>query len=587
MAQLQSSYLPPGLTDEDVELALAAARGVPPPAAQQPAPMPPPQAAPAAPAQPVAEPAPEPPAPMPEDPVVEMHTGGRPKDNAEAYTRDNVADANAIIANKREMGDERGLTAEDYGRMQGIQERSAAQNKATAQGARADVETRKKHEADMQARADRIFAEMEANKQPPPDSIASKVMGVIGSVIAMGSKNHGAAQGVAMLMNMVGDDKQRWAMERDANSQLYQAALKGISADREGAVNDMEIAQRMATLEALEINDSLEAAKSMGFGRHANAVIEETQRGVAMKTREFLRQSEEEKQKALDAAAAKQAAARAKAGRSAREDALYRLGIQALRELQANHQLDELGHKVLQDLIKQDQADKGGYAEVASKQDKALGLDGTGAAQSGSNTPSGRQVADPAVYNQLSAAEKKALADDDAAATSLASSIDKLLKLRESAPFWVGVPTSDEYQRAEAINREIKLAIKEKKKLGTLDKGSEEFLEGMTGSPTSWGDAPENKLGEIRESALRESEERARNAGLAPRRGGPGGASHAAAPGGSDPRVRKGFAGAVSTRAKPLSDEEILNQVRSSADAQEQRDRKDDETQAALARFMR
>jgi hypothetical protein len=50
--------------------------------------------------------------------------------------------------------------------------------------------------------------------------------------------------------------------------------------------------------------------------------------------------------------------------------------------------------------------------------------------------------------------------------------------------------------------------------LGTLDKGSVEFLEQMTGNPNSWGSAPEEKLRAIKTSTLRDVEMKAGKSGL-------------------------------------------------------------------------
>jgi hypothetical protein len=581
MAQLQSSYLPPGLTDEDVELALAAARGAPVPL-QQPAQAAASQAAPADHVVPSVEP---PTAvaenPYPEDPLVEMHTGGRPKDNAEAYTRDNVDSANAVIANKRDMGDEQGLNAEDHARMQGIHERSASQNKGIADKAQASAEARKAHEADMQKRMDALIAKMEANKQPPSDSTVSKVLGTIGSILAMGSNKPGTAAGVQMLMGLFSgeDEQQRWAMEQQADSQLYKTLMGGVQSDRDGAVNDLEVSQRMAALRGLEINDALKAANEMGLGRHATAVIEELQQGVAMKTRDGLIRIEEDKQKALDAAAAKAAAARAKSGQNARRDALVKLGIPALRELQANHQLDSLGHEVLQDLIKQDQSDKGGYADVASKQDKALGV-GEGA---------GQEVMPG--YVATIPLEKKDVSDIRTNAQVLRrieGNFAKLAEIRKrnkgNFKAWVD---KDDSRDAQNIISEMTGVMNQFAGRGAPSNAELEDMKEQLLDPTStyWLTDPE-AVYKATMSRLKNNFEAGLDA-VGVRRAGGGQAAPAAAAGGSDPRIRKGFAGAVSTRAKPLSDEEILNQVRNSADEQELRDRKDDETQATLARFMR
>lgn len=359
MADVQQNYLPGGLTREQMEQALAMSQGSQPPMVDPVAPQPaaPP---PVAPPQEALDPAAGLEAPAPAEPPLQIERErGRPRENIEAYTDANVADANAIIANKAEMGDEHGMTPEAHKAQQAIHERSGAQNKATADSARSDVEARKAHEADMQAKADRIFAEMEANKQPPPESVSAKVMGVIGSILTMAGNKPGVGRGVEMLMDMIGSDKERWAMERAANSGLYQSALAGVKSDREGAVNDQEVAQRMAALEALEINDSLNGAKEAASSDHAKAYIEETQRKFMMNVRGELLTAEIEKQKQLDALAAKKAAA-AKSGKEAElRDALWRMKTPVLLKMRDGGGLSELGHKVLAEKLKEENAERG------------------------------------------------------------------------------------------------------------------------------------------------------------------------------------------------------------------------------------
>jgi hypothetical protein len=258
---------------------------------------------------------------------------------------------------------------------------------------------------------------------------------------------------------------------------------------------------------------------------------------------------------------------------------LYRLGIPALRKLQENHQLDELGHKVLQDLIKQDQADKGGYADVASKQDKALGV-GEGA---------GQEVMPG--YVATIPLEKKDVSDIRTNAQVLRrieGNFAKLAEIRKrnkgNFKAWVD---KDDSRDAQNIISEMTGVMNQFAGRGAPSNAELEDMKEQLLDPTStyWLTDPE-AVYKATMSRLKNNFEAGLDA-VGVRRAGGGQAAPAAAAGGSDPRIRKGFAGAVSTRAKPLSDEEILNQVRNSADEQELRDRKDDETQATLARFMR
>lgn len=356
---MAGGYLPPGLTDEDVEKALAVTQGLPEP---QGAPV---QYSNEAPASGSVVP------PAVEAPHIEQATGST-RQRLNTYKADQLEDANTIVANKSRLGDEAGMTEADHKRQQDIYDRSAEQHRQGTNDAKTELAARREHEARMQAKTDEIFSEMERTKQPPPQKIMSQVLGLLGGIIAGKSPAGGAI--TSALMGMVGDDQERWAQEKVANSQLYNAALAGMKSDREGQVNDLETAQRVMAMEALEINDALNSAKQMGLGERANAVIDEEQHKFMMGVRNEMIQAEEQKLKAEQSAAAKGASLRAR-------ERFKGVPTEALVALRDAGGLDPVGLDELNDRLKSKSAQFGAEktaAEALKAQNEALGSAGAG-----------------------------------------------------------------------------------------------------------------------------------------------------------------------------------------------------------------
>jgi hypothetical protein len=356
------------LTADELRRALAATGGNPdaldfgepqlPPAASEPALAPPPE-----PVQAPAEAAPLPAEPPP-DMSVQRASGG-PQRAIRTYQDENLADANKRIEIAGRSGDASGMDAQAYDEQAAVRGRQAEQSRAGIDEARGRVNERREHEQRYQQEADRLYEDMRQHAQPPPQSTVSKVLGIVGAVAGMAGKG-GVASGLGMLSGMLGSDQDRWAQEQAANSGLYKAALMSVGSDREGMSSDLDVAQRMAVLEAHEIDASLEQVKAMGLSRNATRTAEDLQLGMRQKVREGLAAMEAQKA----AAAAKSRAAQA-------EDPLWRMPLDALKQLNAGGGLSEQGQKVLQQRVANDQKDRGGEADIRKK----LGEAGTGEGQ--------------------------------------------------------------------------------------------------------------------------------------------------------------------------------------------------------------
>lgn len=325
--ELRAALAAAGGNPDALDLPEPALQAAPPPAAEQSPPMP--EAAPV--------PAPEPEPPPAEEPKPDMSVkrarGGPAKAIAE-YQQESLDDANRRIELAGESGDKAGQDAESYDAQAEISGRQAKQAQANIDDARTRVDARREHEERYQVEADRIYEQMKANAQPPPQSTLNKVLGIVGAVAGMGGRGN-VGQGLSMLTSMLGSDQERWAAEQQANSQLYQAALASVGSDREGASHDVAVAQALTALEAHEIDASLEQVKNMGLSRNATRAAEDLQLGLRTEVRNGLIGMEREKAKA--------AAAR---GASMQEDALWRMPLPALRELAAGGG-SELASKVL------------------------------------------------------------------------------------------------------------------------------------------------------------------------------------------------------------------------------------------------
>lgn len=157
-------------------------------------------------------------------------------------------------------------------------------------------------------------------------------------------------------------------------------------------------------------------------------------------------------------------------------------------------------------------------AVALKKHREAAAAGGTGDEKQlavGDLTPSGRKVADAGVYNQLSPGERKAISDMAQNADDLTSTIEALEKVRRENPKLVGLPGTDAYRTARALGDDLKLQVKTGRALGTLDKGSVEFLEGMAGDPNAWFiNAPEENLRVIKQRARLNANRRMHGVGL-------------------------------------------------------------------------
>lgn len=153
-------------------------------------------------------------------------------------------------------------------------------------------------------------------------------------------------------------------------------------------------------------------------------------------------------------------------------------------------------------------------AKLQEQQRKAGGSGEGAAVAAGEQTPAG-VVRDPKVYNQLSVTERQKIADASQNADDLVSTVEALEKVRKENPTAVGVPGTDAYKTAQALGQELSLQIKSGRALGTLDKGSVEFLEGMIGDPTAWVvNTPDKKIAVIKQRTKEGIRRRKQAAGL-------------------------------------------------------------------------
>lgn len=153
-------------------------------------------------------------------------------------------------------------------------------------------------------------------------------------------------------------------------------------------------------------------------------------------------------------------------------------------------------------------------AKLQKAQREAQGTGDERLVQTGEQTPSG-VVRDAKLYNQLSPGDRAKLSAATQNAGDLVGTIEALEKVRRDHPAKVGVPGTDAYKQAQALGDELKLQIKAGRELGTLDKGSVEFLEGMTGDPTAWlVNTPDAKIAVIKKRTRAGLRSRKEAAGL-------------------------------------------------------------------------
>jgi hypothetical protein len=385
---MATPYLPGGLTLDDLERSLAMSQGrasMPP--VSDPAPVPPPQQM--EPAQPPQqEPLPDPfevpaqpePAAVQESesveqlpPTIERPTG-KPRQNIRELENKRLDVGNQRIENVAGLGDEQGLRADDYAQMSDINKRSAGQNKATADAAKSDLQKSRAREEEWRNKAKQLWQWGEANKHPPPDSTTQKVLGIIGSILTMGSNKSGTAAGVQMLTSLLGSDHERWEKERAANSDLYKQALANADHERATQADHLEASQKVQVLEGHEIIDSLKAVQNMGLGKHANAVAKDLELKLGDSLIGGLVESERQMQKEAAAAEAKRMSQR----EAAQRDDLSRMSEPQLQALMDRGGLGEVGQQILAAKVKNRQAGLKGEADVLEAQNKALNEGGDG-----------------------------------------------------------------------------------------------------------------------------------------------------------------------------------------------------------------
>jgi hypothetical protein len=530
-------------------------------------------------AAPVPAPAPMPTAPPPpgpeQMPEIQRSTAARPAQAIREYQDQDLADANKRAALVDESGQK---TVAEHAKKAEIRQDQQAHAKSEYERADADAQESRKQRKLDEARARKVLDEMEAHKRPPDRSTSETVMGVIGSILALGG-NGGAAQGAAMIGKMLAPDREQWAAEQQANSNLYQALTRGVDMNNATESHVIDVGAKMVALRAHEINAAIDVATEQGMGEQGKLAAEQLKLDVYQQTRDRLVKLEQAKQAAQQKAAAGAGSLRE---RQLRE----RFWAKSEPELAAMSDADlgEVGQKVLAEKTKLRQAGVSGDLGIANQ--LAPKGDGKEAPlQAGAKTPTGRTVADPDVYNQLSTAERKTLADTDRVARDLSAGIDELLALRDEHYVAVGLPGTNANKRANAIGASIKLAVKDAKELGTLDKGSVEFLEEMVGDPTAWLiNTPDEKIRSIKETTQRDADSLAKASGLAGRSGAPPKREN-------DPRVRKGFA-APSAASRGVSaglpqSSVSLDDVRAVAQKQDSEDAVSDAAQAQLAAWMR
>lgn len=361
---------------------------------------------------PAVQEAPPPPVEPPPEPAPDMSVQkarGGPAKAIETYQGENLEDANKRIEIAGRSGDAHGMDAKAYDGMADIRGRQAQQSKANIDTARSQVEERRAHEQRYQQEADRIYEEMKANAQPPPQSTVSKVLGIVGAVASMG-QNKGVASGLGMLSSMLGSDTERWAAEQQTNSGLYQAALASVGSDRHGMQSDLDVAQRLTALEAHEIDASLEQVKAMGLSRNATRTAEDLQLAMRQKVRDGLI--------GMEAAKAKAAG---QGRRSAEEDALWRMPLPALRQL-ASGGGGELASQVL-----------GKREEVEAKTQKNTGSGAGGVQQGvggGARIPGLQLTKSPGDVTQRDYEQAKEISDGF---STLQSALDNMAEMQGEA----------------------------------------------------------------------------------------------------------------------------------------------------------
>ena len=467
--ELANAYAMAGGRPEELQLGMPPA---PPPAPAQS--LPPPVAAPAGP--------------------VTAARGG-PGQQIKQYDADLLGTANQRIDLAGQQGREESATFE---RRAGLRGEQATRARAELDDAKGRVEEGRGREREKRDEADRLYEELKANAKPPGKKGIEQVMGIIGSVRAMGGGNRGMAQGASMLGSLLGSDREGWAAEQQSTSNLYRSALAGIDSERGGQSHDLDIASRIAALDAHYYDAALEQAKEMGLSEEAKRVATGLQLDMRDKATTLLRNNAVAQQKA-----------QAGAGRNAAEDYFWKLPFDQLRQM-PTQVMGETGAKVL----KERTAIEGGLKKLDEP-----GKAGEQGVAAGQTVPGGRRVADPGTYNLAEKATLAKYVDGEGKAQSAMHNIDELSKLVKAhgTENWPG----DVKRRMQFLEKQIKLDLKDAGELGTWDKGSAEVLGDMIGDPTAWNAGLGNvlegvdvKLAEARKMIEYKTEQRAKSLGL-------------------------------------------------------------------------
>lgn len=242
-----------------------------------------------------------------------------------------------------------------YDKRAGLRGEQAASARAGGDQAKARVEEDRARELRHRDEADRLYEQLKAGAQPPKRKAVEQVMGIIGSVLAMGGGKSGMAQGAAMMGSLLGGDHERWAQEQEANSNLYRAALQGVHADQESQSHQVGLAGNIAALDAHYYDAALEQAKEQGLSAEARRVATGLQLDLREKGIQALRATRVAEMKAA-----------AGARKNTAEDYFWRVPLDQLREM-PSQVLGEQGQKVLAERTKQDQGYRENEADIRKK----------------------------------------------------------------------------------------------------------------------------------------------------------------------------------------------------------------------------
>ena len=449
---------------------------------------------------------------------------GAPAQRIRQYNAADLADQNAMIGLAGRAGQQESASALERS---GMRTEQAEAQRGYNEQARADAAEDRARGEKKRDQADKLLEEYRANMTPPSPTSGERAMQVIAAALAGGSGKGRAISGLLSGLASSGRE-QRWAAEQEGRTQLYQMVTRGINLDSASEEQRHEVARRMGAADALYWDNAIEAAKERGLSQAALTKAEALQLELRQKARANLRDEAVREQKA------------GAAGQKTRlEEYFYRVPLEELRAMPSQVR-GKVGETVLAARTKNDQAYRGGEAEISIKEGKAEGEKGPGAGQL---VPGGRRVRDPGVYGLL---EKPTLAkyvDGETKAQSALRNINELQTLvsqhgTESLP-------GQAKRRMQFLEKQIKLDLKDAGELGTWDKGSAEVLGEMIGDPTAWnlglGEVVEGvgtRLEEAKHMIRYKTEQRAKSLGLEYDRGAVGEVPATS----SDPRVRPGFA---------------------------------------------